>query len=603
VEPSPEEPAPPHPPPAPEPGELPAPPSTTGELGLELRRESSTGDAREGAAPERAPRVSRTWAIVLGMLVIVAVTAAAGYVILRGSGANLLAMMPADVELVAVAYLDPAADQKVNLLRMGEGLPSMPTQGQVGARVRSVLDGLLEGAGLRADDVLSWIGGEAALAVDVRDGEVETAFIAAVRDMDRARSMLARLGTPGSPWSDLTWHDRDHLGVTVRVARSGSGREVAYAFDDDVLIIADTQAFLERILATREGSGEQLIATAAFQQVEAGLPDGRLFIGFAEPAPLLGALDRGFLSYGVPRLLGLGDPSALQAVGWSVSAEPGGLTLDIMIEHHAAQLSAPLRDVFALPERENELVAYVPADAWGVYAAHGLDVGLRSLVDAMRVEDPERAIELQRAGLAGIGGLFEQTAGDVALVLSGSGRQGTGVALLVSVHDPRRSAEALSTAMRTIVADASVRAALGVQDAVSQRERGVRWVTMTHAGTVITWAKGADPPLAYAVRDRTVITGTSRREVMAILDTMEGEPGLLDEASFIRSPGVVPAADALLYVDVGDAAEAVRRTRALRGTLHLDGEMVADLRRFRAIAMGLDATEWRQQARFQVSRR
>jgi hypothetical protein len=65
----------------------------------------------------------------------------------------------------------------------------------------------------------------------------------------------------------------------------------------------------------------------------------------------------------------------------------------------------------------------------------------------------------------------------------------------------------------------------------------------------------------------------------------------------------VPAADALLYVDVGNAAEAVHRTRALRGTLHLDGETVADLHRFRAIAMGLDATEWRQQARFQVSRR
>jgi hypothetical protein len=430
---------------------LPPPPSARAAetSGLDLLPSSLPAPRSAAPAPTpTAPRRTTLFVVIAAAAVLVVAVVGGAFLLLRGSTAELLRMAPADVDLVVVAHLDPAAGQKVHLARLRAAVPSLATSAAFDGRLRSALDDLLAGTGLRGDDVVGWIGAEIAFVADVADGEPRAAGLFHVGDRDGAQTMLAKLATPGAPWDGLEWRERDLHGHVLRVAGTASGGTVAYAFVDDVLVIADDDDLLVRIVETADGRHASIDTTSAFQGAEAELPGERLLLAYANPAPFLSgeALGSGDGVVWLPQLLGVGELEAVRGIGLAVTARPEGFVVDVTVRYYTSRLFGPLRERLAAADEDHAIVPRVPADAWGVIAVRHADVAWPSFPDAIRGSEATLADDLDRLGLSGLSG---HAVGDAALVLLGA--EPAGVVLTMEIDDDASTRNDLDAAMRRLV--------------------------------------------------------------------------------------------------------------------------------------------------------
>src|SRR5688500_17701619 len=179
--------------PSPAPGDLPPPPAArpTDRWALDPgaivpARPAPTATTVGPSGPGRRRRRTVLLAIAGTVAVLAAAGGATAYLFLRGSSAQLLERVPSSVDAVAVAYLDPSAGQKVNVVRIADEFPGIGgTDGAV-ERLEDWGDEALAGVGLRFDDVTSWVGVEVAVAADVIDGTPHVAILADVADRDGA---------------------------------------------------------------------------------------------------------------------------------------------------------------------------------------------------------------------------------------------------------------------------------------------------------------------------------------------------------------------------------------------------------------------------------
>jgi hypothetical protein len=242
------------------------------------------------STPSLEPKRRRGRTALLAIVGVVVVLGAAGgataYLFLRGSSADLLERVPADVDAVAVAYLDPSAGQKLNVARIADAFPGIGGTDGFGQRLEEWGDDALAGVDLRFDDVTAWVGVEVAVAADVVDGTPQVAILADVADRDGAERMFAKLQAPGAPWEDVAWTEREYLGTTLSIPEDLEGDAPSYAFDDDVLILASDPDMVERVIDTHRGSMQSIATAASFQDAESELPDGRLMLAFVDTASL-----------------------------------------------------------------------------------------------------------------------------------------------------------------------------------------------------------------------------------------------------------------------------------------------------------------------------
>ena len=122
-------------------------------------------------------------------------------------------MMPADrTDVAVVAYLDPSAGQKVNLLRMADRFPALGDREELTGRLHTLLDRALQPVGLDSG-VLDWVGVEAAVAVDL--DLPQDANVAVMIDTDDEEAAATDLETVRASTSERGWASSEHNGIEV----------------------------------------------------------------------------------------------------------------------------------------------------------------------------------------------------------------------------------------------------------------------------------------------------------------------------------------------------------------------------------------------------
>src|SRR3990172_3508612 len=99
--------------------------------------------AAEQQPPARKSKIGSTVAIAVAMVLVVAVGAGAAVLFaLRGTGDVLIGKVPQDSYVYATAYLDPAAQQKVNMVNLLRKFPALE-QEDVGKKFNELVDDAL----------------------------------------------------------------------------------------------------------------------------------------------------------------------------------------------------------------------------------------------------------------------------------------------------------------------------------------------------------------------------------------------------------------------------------------------------------------------------
>jgi hypothetical protein len=524
-------------------------------------------------AAHRRPALA---ASVLALLLGVTVAAAA---ILRGSTVHLLARVPSGVDAVVVLHLDPSAAQKLNLARIRSSFPQVDGDQELLARLRALGDELFAGTGIGGGDLLGWVGPEVVAAVDVAEGEGRSALLVAVADETGARTMLAKLQAPGAAWEGVGWSERVRQGVEIRVPdRAGVP---AYAFDRDALILASDAAFLEAVIDTTRELRPSILRDVGYLEMESALPDGRLVSAYAD----LRAIVEGDGPRDDLAALSDGDLGAVDGLGLSVSAEPGGLAVDVAARIDRAALSQAALASIDAPEAPNELLGLVPAEALGVVSLRHVDVMAEVALGELVAASPRQAPALERLGLTGEDGFLARLTGDVAIeaVREDDGLAGAAV---LGVHDPPAAARDLERLLGR-VAQPDPRGGVG---------RDLVWRTATIEGVRVRVSR--EPVVAIAATEAAVVVATTPAHA-AVIARARG-PSIVASDAFVRATAGLPSDDGMVFVDVQAVARAVRDGLGADERERFDEVVMPWLRSIRAVAFGAGSAGTLQRARLLI---
>ena len=527
---------------------LPAPPE--GALPITMAEVTEGGEAPP-PAPRRGLKIA---GIALAtVLVLAGAAGAAGFMLLRGSGETILNKVPASADVVVTANLDPAASQKVNLLRIASRFPALGGQDQLQQQLNQTLDGLLRDVGMTHEDV-QWVGSEVGLYVDVKSAtETSYAVLIATDDEGAALASLQKFRA-GLEGQGATFHITDHDGVQITVP--ATSEHPSFAIVDGVVVIGSDEGAVSGVIDTAHG-GASIADDANFQRVTGALPQSRLGVAFVNTAQLLGTfgdvLGAAGLTTGVTSL------DALDGVGLSVSAESDGLALDTVMTYDDAKLSDVQRQTLAAADHPNQLIDLIPNDALGMYAVEHLDAAIADQVDRISVSDPRSGEEFKRLGLTGAGGLLSQLTGDVAA--AASPEQGTipvGGVLMVGTNDPAATSKWLDDTLQSLPLGASG-ASCSPDGGCTITHGTTRWTTENHGGVTVTFASsGAALPVAYAVIGDVAVVGSSRAQVEHVIDVQAGGGAISDAPRFTSATASVPTDDGVLYLDVPAIVAVIR---------------------------------------------
>src|SRR2546423_6913439 len=175
----------------------------------------------EPAPPDQTQVASTWWSpyrpflIPAAALVVAGAVAAGALLLVLKPAVSIEKMVPATVDVAAIANLDPSAAQKVNLLRAVHRFPDTSTD----QKLSQQLDKALKDTGISfTGDIQPWLGPQIAVGVSVPSSgtDAPAAFFATSRDDVKARAMLAKLQA-GSEGKKYHWHDTTYGGVTTTV--------------------------------------------------------------------------------------------------------------------------------------------------------------------------------------------------------------------------------------------------------------------------------------------------------------------------------------------------------------------------------------------------
>ena len=495
--------------------------------------------------PERSARAQVGKGILVAIAAVLGLAVAAGataFFTLRGAEERLLDKVPASVDAMVTVYLDPAAEQKVNLFRLADRFPALGSREDMTSRVRTGVDELLTGTGISSAD-FDWIGSQAALAMRLPDEAGQDPTIAALVDADDEAAAVETLETLRS-YDDDRWIRTEHAGVEMWASAPGAYDEGAYAFVDGVAVVGNDAAMVEDVIDVASGVQESMADDPDFIDTVAGLPEGRLAMAYASTRNIADRLAQ-LSGMAVPSVEESLDALAtVRGAAISLSAEPDGLAMDVEVTIDPARLTESQRATLAAAPHENALTDAIPQDAVVVLKQQGIDRQVDAALDQLTQLDAELALTLAKSGLIGPGGALDALTGDIALAGLPTSEAGTptGV-LLIGSDDP----EALASA------------AISLLDHAGDRVGRWRWITETYEGVEITtFDDPNEAPFApsYAVIEGAGVVGLSPDAVRAVIDARAGR-------SIARSPGYtdamaqVPQGEFTLFVDIDGIAEVI----------------------------------------------
>jgi hypothetical protein len=553
-----------------------------------------------GAPPPGPPprRGFKVLGIALAaLLIVVGAAGAAAFLMLRGSGEVILDKVPADADVVVTAYLDPAASQKMNLLRMASRFPALGDESHIRDQLNQGLDQLLSDVGMDHQD-LAWVGSEVGLFVEAHDAnDVPYALLIASDDDDAARAFIEEYRKGTEQRFGTTYHTVDHDGVEVTVPTGDPSGQAAVALFDGVVVVGSSEAAVDAAIDTAHG-GETIADDPGFQRVTGALPDAKLGMAFVDAAHLADAFGDQLAAAGMTT--GVTSISALEGIGVSLVAEPDGLAMDTVMMYDDDELTDGQRATLSAPDHANPLLADVPADALGMYAVEHLDMSIQDSIDQITRTTPGAADQLDQLGVTGPQGLLSQLTGDVAVEASTQGGDiPYGGALLVGTNDPGATSAWLDRTLRQLP--------LGRSSYASTEDGGIRlvqhpakWVTRSHGDVTITYASGSDLPIAYAVVDDVAVVATSPDQIEAILEARSSGAAISTDPGFTAAIANVPTSDGVLYVDVPAILDSARRQLPPDVAKQFDEEVGTNLAPIEAVVAGSENTADEQRMRLLV---
>ena len=538
--------------------------------------------SREEGWSSEQPRAhkKRRVALIVGVAVVAALgaTAAAAMRFMAGSDAKLLERVPASADAAFSVYLDPAAGQKVNLLRMATAFPDVGDEQKLRDRVNDALDEGLAELGLSHED-LDWVGSQVAGYIDFEAGidDPTGALMVAVDEEDGASAAVDALVAAAEERGETVTVE-DHDGVEVHVSdQEGAG---ALALTDGMVVIASSADVIDELTSLEVG--DSLTASSRFTETMAELPGAHLAMVYANVADLMGAVEESMAASGVTADQLNAD--GFESVGLTVSAEPDGLAVDSFAGVDASRLSDEQRELLG-SDHTNGLLDLVSADAFGVAAQSGLDVAVGQALGDLAAQDPTVAAELERLGVTGPGGLTSILGPDLALEVTRGSALPVEGALMLSTSEP--------DTMRDLM-DRWARQLGGVIPG------GSRWVDGEHAGVSFVYLEEpAELPVAYGIIDDVAVVASSPDEMIRIIERSQGGGrSIVEDQAYTAAVGRVPHDDAVVFVNVADIVAFVREQMGAQA-----GDELESLDPVTTVTAGTssDLDGWRQRLFIEIS--
>jgi len=216
--------------------------------------------------------MKRFLAVVAAVSALVALPACGGK---TNEAARAAGITPANALAFVTLSLDPAIEQKKNLLSIARAFPSAKVKDEFQTSRDDLLQGLLQSSGLDYKaDVKPWLGNEVALAAlpaaTAAAAPLAAVFIAA-NDAGKAEAALAKA--------------EKRAGGAKTLHRVIDGYEVIVSADG-----TEGKAALEAIGASAKGKSGGLAASSSFKDAVAELHGDRLVLGWVDSARALDAL-------------------------------------------------------------------------------------------------------------------------------------------------------------------------------------------------------------------------------------------------------------------------------------------------------------------------
>ena len=497
-------------------------------------------DAMQAVVPTstRGPRSrAATIALLVGAAVLIlgVAAASAAYFLLRGSPEAVLNKVPSGADFVAVAHLDPAASQKMNLFRMTEKFPDLGSEEQLSQKVDGLLDDALSGSGLTRED-LGWVGGEVGGYADVGAGSPSYAVMVASDDNGAAASALQKMrDASGTTYTSSTVDG-------VEVWAPATSDQPTEAIVDDTVVLASSPEAMQTVITT--GNGDTTIQDdATFTGVMDKLPDDNLGFVYVNVGSIAS------LASLIPGQAGglASQLDAYRGAAYSISAESDGLAIDAAVTTDPSKLTAAQRD--ALGSGPNPLLALTPGDAYAVVASSGIGSALEDSVTQAAQLGPGPARTIERLGLIGPNGVLQHLTGDLGLQVGpGSGLLPVGGTAMVGIDDAAAVQTWLDKHVPGLLAQAGV-PGLSSGSLKTEEYQGVR----------ITYGATPTTPIAWGVVDRALVVGLSPKSLEQAVDLSQGNGSAITaDGDFTSATEGLPGTQTLLYVDVNGILTAVQ---------------------------------------------
>ena len=532
-----------------------------------------------GGAPSSPSWWSRWHRFVIGGvagLVVLAAAAGALLLILKPT-TTIDKMVPASMDVYGLAYLDPSATQKLNLMQAVHRFPDTSTD----QKIDDLLDKAFKDSGLTfSGDIKPWLGAQIGFALQLPkdSSQPPVAVLVATRDDAKAQAALtkAQHSTYGK---GFMWQTHVYDGVTITVATptSKTNNPGAYALVDHVVVIATSEDLIHQIIDTSRGRAARLIDTSDYKATFAKLPSDRLAFVYLNGQSLVTKLKSQLSDMASPSVRSLvppglngqwlGDAAALQGVGIVLSARQDAIALDAAARLDTTKLSASTRAALSSSASADGLVAWVPTTADGFWSATGVNQGIQAALDQLGSSDPSVQAATDELGLTGPDGVLQHLTGDAGLEATVDPSITPAGALMIGTDN--------AASMDKFFA--------GVLTLVTQEQTRATTTTTTYRGVKITTLDLHEPLLAgglspsYAVVDGMGIVGSRRAEVVAVINAHKDHHSISADPTYMAArQASLSNPTGILYLNVARVVSTLERS-PMMASAGLNSKTRADL--------------------------
>ena len=470
---------------------------------------------------------------------------------------NIEKMTPETADVFVTAYLDPSLDQKMNLANLVHKFPKLQNDQQVSKSISDGLNQAFVNAGLSFDiDIKPWLGSRIAFALQTGTN-VPAAVLVDSRDDGKAKAFLNRIRKieegKGKTWSDTTYQ-----GVTISIGTTSADTTAqpdVYAYLDRTVVIGNSESLVKELVDTDQGKKPRLVDSSGYKSMNSVLPSDRLLLLYVSGKRLIGQLKdqlQKTQAGGTPIATDqINQLDAFTGLGFTISARSDGLAGDLELKIDSSKLNAASRAALTASSGRNRLLSWVPARAYGLFAATGLKQSLQTGADQALASSPDAKQTFDQMGLTGTNGALAHLTGDMALEVSPGSAAAPGGTLLVGT-DSAGSLQNFLDKLGTTLVDSGSVADLKVQ---TQAYKGTTITSLTAPSLT---DQGYAP--AYTVTGAGVaIIGSSPEQVQAAIDANQAGPALPSAAKYKTAVGRADQdAGTVLYVDISEAARTVR---------------------------------------------